>query len=129
MSAGIKRFLLADSLLSFGYAGGMFIYFCAGLWYYTDLYLLGALLTLLLALPWIFLMALGGGLLLVSRQAGEKFRGWLLAGVIAQFAAAAVCFGLSVWLSTRLTMIFGVMPLLGLIGLIIFLRTLPEQRK
>ena len=58
---------------------------------------------------------------------GEKFRGWLLAGTVAQFLAAGACFGMSAYFSIRLTMIFGVMPLLGLAGLIVFLKTLPER--
>ena len=127
MGKGLRCFLLTDSLLSSSYAVGMFIFFCTDLRHYTDFYLLGAAIALVLALPWIFLMMLGGGLLLAGWQAGEKFRGWLLAGTVAQFLAAGACFGMSAYFSIRLTMIFGVMPLLGLAGLIVFLKTLPER--
>jgi hypothetical protein len=34
---------------------------------------------------------------------------------------------MSAYFGIRLTMIFGVMPLLGLAGLIVFLKTLPER--
>ena len=62
MGKGLRCFLLTDSLLSSSYAVGMFIFFCTDLRHYTDFYLLGAAIALVLALPWIFLMMLGGGL-------------------------------------------------------------------
>ena len=67
MGKGLRCFLLTDSLLSSSYTVGMFIFFCTDLRHYTDFYLLGAAIALVLALPWIFLMMLSGGLLLAGK--------------------------------------------------------------